>query len=1076
MRTRQTYALRPVLALLLCCLACAPATAAEPIDFAQQVQPILSKYCYACHGPDKQKSGLRLDIRDDALKPADSDERAIVPGDAVKSRLMKVIDGRDEEFAMPPKGAKPSPQQVALIKQWITEGAKYNKHWSFIAPVRPMVPAVKNEALKDWPRNAIDHFILDRLQRQELSPSPMADPFTLIRRVSFDLVGIPPTPQEADAFASEMGDYLAATPQQRMAMADPYEKLVDRLLASPHYGERWARRWLDLARYADTNGYEKDRTRTIWPYRDWVIKALNDDMPFDQFTREQLAGDLLAAKLPASSTLNSELETRNSLLTATGFHRNTMINEEGGIDVEEFRYHAVVDRVSTTSASWLGLTVQCAQCHTHKYDPITHKEYFQLFAFFNNADEPEYQIATADTLRQREEMLAKIREMESKLADRFPLENEQGVAPNNVAASQAQRRSHHLQSQLEKWIEDQTPAARPWTVLSPASVTGSKGGTFIAEPDGAVLVQGDNPNQNVYIFKATVPLKQITALRLEVLPDESLPHDGPGRAPLFSEGDFHLGEIMLSAVAQGSEAPAQKIVLHNASHSYAQSGRSAALAIDGDLDTAWSIKGATGKAHQAVFQLKESVSSDKGFELIITLDQRYIHQMTIGKFRLSVTSGSAAAKASDLPAEIEAIFAKPQKEWSDDDRAVIQRQFLLTTPLLAAAQQEIAQLRNRLPRGQTTMIMQERDAQHARTTQIRNRGEFLQPTDAVVRGVPWVLHPLAVPAEKATRLDLANWLVDAKNPLVGRVVMNRQWEAIFGRGLVKTTEDFGLQGDKPTHPDLLDWLAIEFFNPTPDTRRLQQRPEPLNPKPAALSMKHMHKLIVTSATYRQASDISPQLLRADPDNILLARAPRLRLEAEMLRDGALTAAGLLSKRIGGPSVFPPQPEGVTSLGYGGFKWPTATGEDRYRRGLYTFAKRTTPFAAFVTFDGPTGETCLVRRGRSNNPLQALTLMNDPVFVEAAQAIAQRVCSETRNDDARLDRLFRLVLIREPSKNERTAIGTFIMQQRQRFENGELNAKLIAGEVKDKKLDVNEVALWTTVARSLMNLDEAVTKE
>ena len=1250
--------------------------AAEKIDFSSQVQPLLSKYCYACHGPDQQKSGLRLDRREAAIKPAESDERSIVPGDPVASRLLKVIDGRDAELSMPPKGAKLAAAQVELIRTWIAQGAEYNQHWAFVAPKRPALPAVKQ---KDWPRNAIDHFILAKLERENLSPSPEAQPHVLVRRVYLDLIGIAPTPEEADAFVKEFeqekssgfrvpGSELqdkaksSASPTPTTRNSSAYERLVDRLLASPHYGERWARKWLDMARYADTNGYEKDRVRSIWPYRDWVIGAINDDRPFDQFTIEQIAGDLLSAPLkPQASS-----PTPQSPLVATGFHRNTMINEEGGIDVEEFRYLSVVDRVNTTSAVWLGLTLGCAQCHTHKYDPITHKEYFQLYAFFNNADEPEAEVMTPQLITDRATHAERVRNLEQSLADRFPAGASEAIAwsvlepvstaaesrvklqvlddhsilahaqpsekdvytikatteqtdivaiklealthrtlpgtgpgraPNGnfvlsefsltaaengkpqtsatvdlrtaeADASQANfeiinaidgnagtgwaiddgsgqmnkarsavfhftkplsgrggseltvtlsqqhgakhllgrfrilvgrriapaatgdapievQRKQHLDAQLQAWIEANTSSARKWTTLKPTQITGWRGGTFITQADDAVLVQGDNPNQNIYTFKTQTALDNITAIRLEVLPDASLPNGGPGRAPLFSDGDFHLGEFKVEAAAMDTDAAMTPVVLHEASHSYAQEGRSAAKAIDGDLDTAWSIKGSTGREHQAVFVMKEPLRNAKGFKLNIVLDQRYIHQMTIGRFRLSVTGDALPVKANTLPAAVENVLALPQAKWSEKDRSVVREHFLRTTPLLADAHKELAQLRASAPRGVKTMVMAEREPAHARTTHIHKRGEFLQTADVVEPGVLSILHPLPVAPKSATRLDLARWLVDPKNPMVGRVVMNRQWHSFFGRGIVRTTEDFGLQGEKPSHPDLLDWLAVQFMEGSSELKTTEptegsaptRNSELGTRNSSAWSLKQMHKLIVMSATYRQSSRVSPLLIERDPTNQWLSRGPRIRVEAEMIRDSALSASGLLSRRIGGPSVFPPQPEGVTSLGYGGFHWATATGENRYRRGLYTFAKRTTPFAAFVTFDGPTGDTCLVRRDRSNTPLQALTMMNDPVFVEASQALARRVLSEEgKTDDARTIRLFRQVLTREPTQDELTALREFLVNQRERLGKAGPYVALIAGPAIPKGIEVKELAAWTTLARVVMNLDEAVTKE
>ncbi len=1000
-----------------------------PVDFVRDVRPVLQARCYECHGPQRHEGGLRLDVRSLARRGGDSGP-VILPGDAAGSVLVERLRSSDTDLRMPAEGEPLEPAQIEAIARWIDQGAEWPdeaagsdpaQHWAFQPCKQPQPPQVQRAA---WVRNPIDNFVLAGLEAAGLAPAPEADRYTLLRRVYLDLIGLPPTPEEADEFAADPSP-------------DAYERVVDRLLASPAYGERWARPWLDLARYADTNGYEKDRTRSIWPYRDWVVHALNDDMPFDQFTIEQLAGDLL----PGASLAQR---------IATGFHRNTMENEEGGIDVEEFRVAALFDRVNTTATVWLGLTLGCCQCHSHKYDPFTQREYYQLLAFFNNCDEPELEVPDPQVAVRQAEVDAEIARREAELLAQF-------------AALEAQGR-------FGAWEAEQSARARHWTVAAPQSAVSEYHATMTVLEDGSVLVSGDKPNYDTYMVELPANLPRITALRLEVLPDPSLPEGGPGRAPLHSVGDFLLSEVEAAAITTmgvpeaASASARMPLALVHASHSFAQEGRSAALAIDGELDTGWSIQGRTGEPHHAVFVLREPYEPQPGDRLAITMHQRYIHQMVIGRFRWSLTGDEPPYETCNVPAEIERILMIPAAERQEDQRQALARAYVHMAPELAEQQKQLAELRRSRPRHPTTLVMQERAPQHRRRTAVFHRGEFLKPTEEVEPDVPAVLHAFPADAPR-NRLGLARWLVDPANPLVGRVVMNRQWQAFFGRGLVRTTEDFGTRGERPTYPELLDWLAAEFIN-------------------RGWSMKAMHRLIVTSATYRQTSHATPEAYGADPENERLARGPRLRLEAEMLRDQALAASGLLSRKQGGPGVYPPQPESVTMLAWGGPGWPTSTGEDRYRRGLYTFAKRTSPFAAFVLFDGPTGEACVVRRERSNTAVQALTLLNDRAFVEAAQALARRAYREAPDAPARLTRIFRLCLVRPPSEAEFEALLAFYQVQRARFAD-ELDAAGAAGisgtpPILDGAVpppdELTELAALTAAARAVLNLDEALTKE
>jgi hypothetical protein len=885
------------------------------VDFARDVRPLFARRCLECHGPAKQKGGLRLDVRADAVRGGDNGPVLQAGG-----HLWKRVTSADPDEQMPPKGDRLTAGDLDLLRRWIAAGAPWpedtatarvtSSHWAFQPVRRPAVPAKAG--------HPIDAFVSAELEKRGLALSPPADRRTLARRLSLDLVGLPPAPEDVDAFVA----------------GGEYEKLVDRLLASPHYGERWARRWLDLARYADTNGYEKDRARSIWPWRDWVIRSLNDDMPFDRFTVEQLAGDLVGAPL------------------ATGFHRNTMINEEGGIDVEEFRFESIVDRVGTTGTVWLGLTVACAQCHSHKFDPITQREYYRLFAYLNNSDEPEVPVPDPAVEKRREDVRRRVAELEAAL-----------LAKDDPAAREAWKTA--------------LPPVR-WTPVAPSSLSAAKGGTFDVLPDASVLVSGDNPNNNAYTVKLPRGGK---AIRLEVLPHESLPEGGPGRAPLFSPGDFLLSEIRV----EGAKIAA-------GFHSYAEGKRSAAQAFDGKLDTGWSVKGRVGEAHHAVFVLETPVDGP----LTVTLVQEYIHQMTIGRFRLSVTG--------DVPAEA----GLPDVE--DLDR------YWKLSVRPSPERDEIAKLRKSMPRFATTLVMKERRPEHARKTRVHQRGLFLSPKEEVEPGVPAVLPP--TPARD--RLGFARWLVDAKNPLTPRVLVNRHWQAFFGRGLVATLENFGVRGESPSHPELLDWLAAEVVE-------------------RGWSLKALHKLIVTSETYRQASTVTPDRLAKDPENRFYARAARFRLEAELVRDQALAVSGLLDRRIGGPSVHPPQPDGVWETAYGSPRWPASQGGDRHRRGLYTYMKRAAPYAAFACFDAPSGEFCAARRDRSNTPLQALNLLNDVVYMEAAEALGKAAPSA--------DALFRRVLARPPTSSEREVLEAFAAKHG-----------------------------WAKAARVVLNLDETVTRE
>ena len=992
------------------------ATAAHAVDFNRDVRPVLAQQCFTCHGMDDhaRKGKLRLDLPESAHGAGKSGEIAIVPGKPDASEVIKRILSTDEDEVMPPPHTKKvmSDKDKATLKAWIADGAKYEAHWAYTPPrsgAFQAPTAVENR--RSLNAHPIDGFIGERLTQEGLKPSPEADRYTLVRRVYLDLIGLPPTPAEADAFVNDQAP-------------DAYDKLVDSLLASKQYGERWARRWLDLARYADTNGFEKDRPRQIWPYRDWVVKALNDDMPFDQFSIKQLAGDMLPNATPDD-------------LIATGFHRNTMLNEEGGIDPNEYRFYAMVDRVSVTGTAWMGLTLNCCQCHTHKYDPILHTDYYSVMALLNNADEPTYNIDTPEIEAQRKTNAERITKLEAELPKKFP------------GGDSA------MQSRFAGWIEGESKRASNWQIIRPTAMKTTMP-HLEQQPDGFILGSGDISKSDVYDLSFKAPIKGVTAIKLEVASHPSLPNDGPGltnyEGPL---GGFFLSELQafqngqrvkIARAEATNEAEEDRINDQAATQLKAKAKaaaqkkktNNASAALDAEMSSGWQVLGGYGVQHAAVFHFEQPVELTNGFDLKMLFEKHFA--CPLGHFRISVTT-SDHATATGHPFEVEELLAKerdlpgPSKTRLGKSGSLLLQRFLETAPEMKQVVAPLLAARKNPPSGQPTLVMSERPDSNPRITHRYHRGEYLQPKEEVQPGVPAFLPSLPKDAP-ANRLTFAKWLFAPENPLTARVTVNRQWQAFFGRGLVKSLEDFGYQSDPPSHPELLDWLAIEFMK-------------------QGWSMKKLYRLIVTSATYKQSSRITPELAQRDPDNILLARGARFRLDAEIIRDSALKAAGVLSPKMGGPGVFPPQPVSVTSEGtYGKFEWKVSEGDDHFRRSLYTFTKRTAPFAMATTFDAPTGEACLAKRDVSNSPLQALTLLNDQMFMEAAQAMAKQVIAESQSDDERLNNIFRRCATRVPAADELTMLKAFLQKQR------------------DQKLEGE--ALWAAVSRAALNLDEAIT--
>jgi hypothetical protein len=968
-------------------------------DFARDVQPILRARCTRCHGAEQQRSQLRLDSRTGALRGGLSGA-VVLPGDSRGSALFQRITGVLQP-SMPFEGPPLPAEEIARIQAWIDAGAPGaadaeppdKRHWAYRKPVRVEPPAVANAA---WIRNPIDRFVLARLEREGLAPAPEADRETLIRRVSLDLIGLPPTLAEVDAFRADTSP-------------DAYEKVVDRLLASPHYGERWARPWLDLARYADTNGYEKDRRRSAWMYRDWVIDALNQDLSFRDFTVQQMAGDLLP-----DATTGQKI--------ATGFHRNTLLNQEGGIDVEEARWETLVDRVNTTASTWLGSTVACAQCHNHKFDPFSQKDYYRMLAFFDNGDyrveglsevvkdkwivEPDLELAAPEVLKRRDALKAEADALKKTI-------DESDLGP-----------------ELAAWEAALTSKAPGWTVLRPVQSSSAYAAVLEKKKDGSLLVSGPAADKDTYTVTVRTPRRPLTALRLEVLPDPSLPANGPGRS---TTGNFVLTRI-------GLRAGAQPIPLVRAAADFSEDGRSVAQAIDENEDSGWGIDGQQGRGHTAVFLPAKPFVGGGGL-LTVTLEQYAgSAKSTLGHFRLSATSSANPWGGVQVPEEIRKVLDTPGAARTAEQAKALTDYFRPLASSLDAPRARLAELRRELDAIPipTAMVLRERAGSERPSTPLRVRGSYMSPGERVYAATPAFLPPMPE-GRPANRLGLAYWLVDEENPLTSRVAVNRAWEQLFGRGLVLTSEDFGTQGEPPTHPELLDWLATTFTS-------------------EGWSAKKLHRLIVTSATYRQSSRSTPALIERDPYTRLLARGPRFRVEAETVRDIALAVSGLLSPKVGGPSVFPDQPDGVWDNPYSKDTWTLSEGEDRYRRSLYTFVRRTAPYPMLTTFDAPSREFCTVRRVRTNTPLQALTLMNDPAFFAAAKALADRTLREAGPEpEARAVHVFRLATARRPSAAELAPLLRFYRDQAARR----------AGD---------DAAAWTMVASVVLNLDETVTKE
>jgi len=1120
--------------------ALATSALAEPIDFSKQIRPILSENCFFCHGPDEKKreAGLRLDD-ETSSKKSNEGVIAVVPGNPEKSALIERIVSKDPDEVMPPpKQHKTiSPAQVALLKEWIKQGAKWGKHWSYEKVVRPAVPTPGSKFQVSGSKlNPIDAFLAARLEKEGLSFSPAADRATLIRRVALDLTGLPPTLEELARFRSDKSD------------SSDQSDIVTHYLAKPSYGEHWARQWLDLARYADSSGYPSDQPREIWAYRDWVIRALNSNMPFDQFTIEQNAGDLLPNPTDAQ-------------LIATAFHRNTMTQNEGGTDDEEFRNAAVIDRVNTTFAVFMGTTMACAQCHTHKYDPLTINEYFQFYAFLNQSadsdkkDEvPLHSFDTPELKQQRERLKGEIEALEKK----FTSPDAKWLAG------------------LDTWDRG---FARDlgWQNPKPSKVSESDAKI---ENDGRVVIA---KNKDTASYTVELPLTgdKLSALRLETAPQagfgnfvlsslkaEVVPPDAkaapqarfvrvelPGEKKMLQLAEVQVfsgpENIALKGVAKQSslytDAAAKRAIDGNTDGVYAKLSvahtagtdndpwwevdlkaakpvdrvvvwnrtdgnvhkrlegfrvlllddkrqivwkseatpapeKEKAFAISGPVavgfttaladyeqggfeaakflqpkSKGWAVGGAVDKPHTLTLLTNAPIVVPAGAKLRVTLEQKSeFKQHTLGNFRLSFTGDARVQQAAKIPASVIAALAQPkrapeqQKVVTDYFVRNIAKESAAERTRLAAANKELAAIKP-----VTVPIMRDLDPKQRRVTRVQLRGNWQSLGDEVNEATPAVFNPL--PAnEPKNRLTMAKWLVSRDNPLTARVTVNRLWESIFGTGIVRSSEEFGSQGDLPFHPELLDWLAAELMD-------------------SGWDIKHLLKLMLTSQAYRQSSKSTPELNERDPDNRLLARGPRFRPTGELLRDQALAVSGLLSEKMFGMPVRPVTPNMGLSTAFGRSNdWTVSTGEDAHRRSLYTEVRRNSPYASFTTFDAGNREVCLIRRSRTNTPLQAFVTLNDPVFIETHQAMARRIVREAKSTPERLTHLFKLCLSREPVAHELTALTLLHAESLAAYQKDAAAATKMATEPlgpADKDANLPELAAWTAVANVVMNLDE-----
>jgi hypothetical protein len=1009
-----------------------PAATKQKVDFVRDIQPLFRKNCYSCHAVETQEAGLRLDRKKLAQLGSDRGP-VIVAGKSAESRLVQVLVGLDKEIGVMPPDGEGTPLtdlKISLIRGWIDQGATWpesadeavagSKHWAFQPIQQPKVPRVKNVSQVN---NPIDAFVLEKLQRRNLGLSPRAGRSQLIRRVYLDVLGLAPSPQEVLTFLEDKRE-------------DAYQQLLRRVLNSPHYGERWGRHWLDLARYADSDGYEKDRPRPFaWQYRDWVIQALNADMPYDEFTIAQIAGDMLP-------------EATIAQRVASGFHRNTLHNTEGGTDKEEDRVKKTVDRTNTVGAIWLGLTVGCAQCHSHKYDPITQREYYSMYAFFNNIDESDI---AAPTFTERKKFIV------AKAA----FDEEQKRLKHAIHEYEKTR----LPAAQEAWAAEAARQKVTWRPFQVAQATAVKGTVLTVQADQSVLATGKNEQSDVYTISGELTAGKLAAIRLEVLPHKSLVKQGPGRA---SNGNFVLTTFRATLTFSEDQAKPVPVKFARARADFSQKDWAVALAINSSPKDGWAVSPQFGQRHLAAFELETAVEIPPGTTLTITLDQAYNGSGThnLGYFRLSTTETAGMVPLDGLPVPVSEALAVPTSERNEQQQQVLSKFYRGLDPQLTKLTAALAAYEQKAPKQSGNKAQAVVERSQSRTANIHVRGNFLSKGAVVQADTLAVLPTLESKAERPNRLDFANWLVSGQHPLTARVVVNRIWRGYFGNGLVATTDDFGSQGELPSHPELLDFLAME----------LQQN---------QWSLKHLHRLIMTSATYQQSATVRPELQKHDPGNRLLGRQSRHRVEAEIVRDLALSVSGLLDRRVGGPSVRPPQPTEYSSLTYANSaKWQTSKGGDQYRRGMYTFFQRTSPYPMLMIFDAPDSNECAAQRSSSNTPMQALAIWNDVVFFECAQYLGLRIVSGSapKADSVekvrqRIRHAFLLCLARYPTDEELTTVDAFYRSQLELCRADTAGRDKILGPLKPSaEVTADELAAWILVGRALINLDEFISRE
>lgn len=992
------------------------------VDFYRDIQPVMADACFRCHGFDEKarKARLRLDVREEALKPAKSGAIPIVPGQPEASELIARLFAENEDDRMPPAEIHKTltPAQKELFRRWIAEGAEYRDHWAFLPPVETEPPPVIQLR---WVQTPVDRFILAELEQRKLRPSREADRSTLIRRLALDLTGLPPTPAEVEAFLAD--------PSPRA-----YENLVDRLLASPRYGERMAQDWLDASRFADSNGYQVDRDREMWAWREWVIQAFNRNLPFDQFTVEQLAGDLLP---------NPTLDQR----IATGFNRNHMINEEGGIIPEEFLAEYCADRVETTATVWLGLTMNCARCHDHKYDPLTQKDYFSLFAFFHNVTEKgvgDY----GQPIRRNTPPFVKLPapEAEAKLAE---LNRELDATNRQITNLTATL----LAAGAVEWEERVRAAVPNWFETESLNAMAGTNALEITPPGGWAQVPALKADTRSVTLTARIPRSQVTAVRIELAGMTEGDANRPARVG--------ISKLRLRR-AETAEAEKETLAVRATTLPGTTATTNLAQALDDKSSTWWTVKFADEQPGAAVLELPGTPGGSN--QVVVKLELELAPEEVFPGWQLRLLATEVAAELL-APPEVLAVLSKPAAARAAEEQKLTENFRLSRQPEHFALTQRVADLKKQIEETDQsipiTLVMEE--MAEPRPTFVLARGAYDKPGERVSADTPSHLPPFPA-GQPPNRLGLARWLLDPANPLTARVTVNRLWQAVFGNGLVRTAEDFGSRGEPPSHPELLDWLAREFVR-------------------TGWDVKQMMKLLVMSATYRQEARVTPELLALDPENRWLARGPRYRLSAETIRDQALAVSGLLVEKIGGPSVRPYHPPGLYEqvvAGTGPSTYVQGHGQDLYRRSIYTYWKRSVPNPAMLIFDSPFRESCTVRRSRTSTPLQALNLMNDPTYVEAARLLAQRMMREGGGaPETRIRHGFQLVACRSPRPAELNVLVTGWRRMEASFRSDRAGAAslLAVGETKaDPALDPVELAAYATVASTLLNLDATITKE